>query len=168
MEYLGFRVTWTGIRPVNNKVEAIVIMTPPNNTKYLSEFIGIVKYYRDMWSKWSHLLYTLTILTSNRANFKWTDVEQKAFDDIKRAIAHYTLLAYLHLNERFDIHTDANNYQLGVVIIYNGKPIALYSRKLTGLQTRYTVTKKIASYNLNLKGVMHNFIRSKVKNIYGP
>ena len=33
MEYLGFWVTWTGVQGINKKVEAIVNMTPPNNTK---------------------------------------------------------------------------------------------------------------------------------------
>ena len=33
MEYLGFWVTWTGIRPINKKGEAIVTMAPPKNTK---------------------------------------------------------------------------------------------------------------------------------------
>ena len=44
MEYLCFWVTQTGIRPINMKVEAIVNMMPPNNTKYVCAFIVIVKY----------------------------------------------------------------------------------------------------------------------------
>ena len=37
---------------------------------------------------------------------------------------------------------DARDYQLGEVIIQNSKQIYFYSRKLTGLQTRYTVMEK--------------------------
>ena len=33
MKYLGFWVIQTGIRPINKKLEAIVNMTPPKNTK---------------------------------------------------------------------------------------------------------------------------------------
>ena len=61
--------------------------------------------------------------------FKWTDVEYKVFDEIKRTVSHNTLLAYTNLNEHFDICTDANNHQLVVVISQEGKPIAFYSRK---------------------------------------
>ena len=50
MEYLGFWVTRTGIQPINKKVEAIVNMNPPKNTKEECAFIGIVNYYRDMWA----------------------------------------------------------------------------------------------------------------------
>ena len=74
--------------------------------------------------------------------FKWADVEQKAFDDIKRAIAQDILLVYLYFNKSFDTHTEASNYQLGAVISQNGKPIDFCSYKLTGLKTRYTVTEK--------------------------
>ena len=131
MEYLGFWVTRTGIRLINKKVEAIVNMKPPKNTKYVRYFIGIVNYYRDMWAKRSHLLHPLTALTLHKVRFKCTDLEQKLFDDIKRAVSQDTLLAYPEFNKRFDIHTDANNCQLGTVIRQNRKPITFYSGKLT-------------------------------------
>ena len=35
---------------------------------------------------------------------------------------------------------DASDFQLGEVIIQDGKPIAFYGCKLTGPQTRYIVT----------------------------
>ena len=135
-------MTLRGIQPINKKVEAIVNMNPPNNTKYVRALIGIVNYYMDMWDNQLHLLHPLTALTSHKVKFKWTGVEQKDFDDIKRAVSQDTLLAYMDFNERFYIHTDARNYQLGAVIIQNSKPIDFYSRKLTGPKTWYTVTVK--------------------------
>ena len=44
--------------------------------------------------------------------FKWTDVEQKLFNEIKQISIHDTLLIHLYFNERFDIHTDASEYHL--------------------------------------------------------
>ena len=119
----------------------MVNMTPPNNTKEVCSFIGIVNYYKDMWSRLSYLLHPLTALTSNKVKFKWTEVEKRAFDDIKQAFAHDKLLAYPDFNKRFDTHIDAINYQLGPLIIQEGKQISLYSHKLTGPQTRYAVTE---------------------------
>ena len=63
-------------------------------------------------------------------------------DYIKHAVSQDTLLAYQALNKRFDIHSNASDYHLGAVISQNGKPIALYSRKLTGPHPWYTVTEK--------------------------
>ena len=89
---------------------------PPNNNKDVRAFVGLLYHYRDMWAIRSHLLYPLTALTSPKVNFKWTGVEQKAFYGIKCTVSHNTLLAYPYLNKRFDIHTDASDYQLGSVI----------------------------------------------------
>ena len=98
MEYLGFCVTRTGIRLVNKKLESIVNMTPPINQKQVRSFTGLVKYYGDMWEKWSHLLQPLNALTSKKVKFKWTPVEQNAFDEIKGIVTHDALLIYTDLN----------------------------------------------------------------------
>ena len=74
--------------------------------------------------------------------FKCTDMEKRAFDEIKRTVAHETLLAYPDFNKLFDVHKYISGNQLGLVIIQNGKPIAFYSRKWTKTKTRYTVIGK--------------------------
>ena len=117
-------------------------MTPPKNTKDVREFIGIVNYYMYVWDRRSHLLHPLTALTSHMVKFKCTDMEKKAFDEIKRTVAHKTLLAYPDFNKLFDVHKYISGYQLGLVIIQNGKPIAFYSRKWTKTKTWYTVIGK--------------------------
>ena len=81
-------------------------------------------------------------LTYPIVKFKWTDVEQKAFDEIKRTVAGNTLLAYTDFSKCFNIHTDTRYHQLGAVIIQEVKPNALYSHKWTETQKRYTVTEK--------------------------
>ena len=63
MGYLGFWVNRNGIQLINNKLEAIVNMIPPKIQKQVSEFIGLVKCYRDMWSRQSHLLQPLIALS---------------------------------------------------------------------------------------------------------
>ena len=73
---------------------------------------GLGKYYRDMWSRWSHLQQPLTTFTPEKVRFKCTYVEQKAFDDIKCMVMCDTLLTYPYFKYFFDIYTDAINYQL--------------------------------------------------------
>ena len=55
-------------------------------------------------------------------------------------MARNTLLPYPDFNETFKTHGNASAFQLGVVIIQKGKPIAFYGRKLTDFQQRYTLT----------------------------
>jgi hypothetical protein len=51
------------------------------------------------------------------------------------------VLAYQDFTKPFDIYTDASTKQLGVVITQDNRPIAFFSRKLSGAQSKYTVTK---------------------------
>ena len=77
-----------------------------------------------MWPRRSHTLTLLTKLTPNKRKFKWTKIKQYAFDEIKRIVAHNTLLNYLNFNEKFKIHTDDSKPQLGAVASQKGKAIA--------------------------------------------
>jgi hypothetical protein len=48
------------------------------------------------------------------------------------------MLAFPDFSKPFHVYTDASNYQLGAVIIQEGKPLAFYSRKLNNAQKNYT------------------------------
>ena len=102
----------------------------------------MINYYRDMWAKRSDVLAPLSALTSNDVPWKWTETEQKAFEQMKRIVGRTALLAYPDFNEPFCIHTDASHTQLGAVISQDNRPIAFYSRKLNPAQTRYTTTER--------------------------
>ena len=65
------------------------------------------------------------------------------FDDIKRAVAHNTLLSYLGFNRNFDINMDARNFQIGEMIIQDVKPINLYILKVTGTKKKKHSNRKI-------------------------
>ena len=82
------------------------------------------------------------------------DIHQKAFEDIKKVMAKETIITYTNFNEVFEIHTDASDRQLGIVISQNGKPLAFYSRKLSGAQRNYTTAEQeLLSIVENLQGV---------------
>ena len=154
-EYLGYVLTRDGIRPQSDKVEAILALDKPKSVKTLRSFLGIVQYYRDLWEKRSEMLAPLTDLVAEcgvtkstkkkgtkKKPFYWSDVHQKAFDDVKATIARDVVLAYADYSLPFEIYTDASNRQLGAVITQNNRPIAFFSRKLTEAQQRYSVTEQ--------------------------
>ena len=52
------------------------------------------------------------------------------FEDIKYILAWSILSDYPDCSKKIEIHTDASDFQLGVVIIQEVKPIVLYNKKL--------------------------------------
>jgi hypothetical protein len=114
------------------------------NATKLRMFIGYVNYYRDMWPSHSHILKLLTdqSVLKKRAPIKWTDEMQKAFDKMHLLMAAYALAAYPDHNKRFDVYTDASDFQLGACIIQEGRLVAYFLQKLTKTQQNYTTMEK--------------------------
>ncbi len=50
-------------------------------------------------------------------------------------------MAYPDFMKPFEIYTDASTMQLGSVITQGNRPIAFFNRKLSMMQTKYSVTK---------------------------
>ncbi|KAL7441037.1 hypothetical protein ACHAXM_008271, partial [Skeletonema potamos] len=73
---------------------------------------------------------------------EWTDELEQCFKEVKAVIARDTLLQFPNHNLPFDIYTEASDFQMGACIMQAGKPVAYFSRKLSGPQTRYTTTEK--------------------------
>ena len=59
-------------------------------------------------------------------------------------VAKEVLLKYPDPNKPFIIETDASDKQIGAIILQDGSPVAFYSRKLTGPQSRYPIPDKEA------------------------
>ena len=62
IEYIGYLLTREVIKPVPKKVQPILDLSPPSNIKELRRVLGVIKNYRDLWEKHSHLLTPLTDL----------------------------------------------------------------------------------------------------------
>jgi len=142
LEHLGCWITRTGIKPVHDKVKAVLKIAEPKTRKELRSFIGVVNYCRDVWVRRSHVLAPLAALLPKTTKWKWEPEHQKAFAMAKRIIAKETLLAYPNFNRPFQIHTDASHCQLGAVVSQEGKRKAFCSRKLNPAQTRHTTTER--------------------------
>ncbi len=72
--------------------------------------------------------------------WRWDPIHQQALDNVKAAIAKETVLAYTDFSKPFEIYTDASSTQLGAVITQDNRPIVFFSRKLSKMQQKYSVT----------------------------
>jgi hypothetical protein len=128
-DWIGYWLTPRGLKPWKNKIDAILHMDCPCNATELCMFIGCINYYRDMWPSRAHILKPLTDHSGlkKRAPIKWTDEMQKAFHIMRLLMAADALAAYPDHNKRFDVYTDASDFQLGACIIKEGRLVAYFS-----------------------------------------
>jgi hypothetical protein len=128
-DWLGYWLTLQGLKPWKKKIDTILHMDRPCNATELHMFIGCINYYPDMWLSCAHILKPLTDHSGlkKRAPIKWTDEMLKAFDKMHLLMAVNALVAYPDHNKRFDVYTDASDFQLDACIIQEGRPVAYFS-----------------------------------------
>ncbi len=154
IEYLGYILTREGIKPQPQKVQAILVLNPPNKVNELEHFLWMVQYYRNMWTRCSEMLTPLTGLVGEcgetktskmnkikKKPWRWDWIHQQAFDNVKAAIAKETGLAYPDFSKPFEIYTDTSSTQLGAMITQDNRTKAFFSRKLSETQQKYSITE---------------------------
>jgi hypothetical protein len=86
MDWLGYWLTPTGLKPWKKKIDAVLKMEAPKTLKELHVFIEMVNYYCNMWTDRAHIVTTLTSQTGapkkgqTQQTYLWTEEMQAAFN----------------------------------------------------------------------------------------
>jgi len=144
VDYLGYTLTTSGIKPQLKKILPILRFSKPKTVKQLRGFLGLINYYKKLIHHRSHILEPLTRISSSNNKFfnGWGKEQDQAFTKIKSLMARQVLLHFPNFSKPFNVYTDASAYQLGGVIVQDNFPIAFYSRKLNTAQRNYTTMEK--------------------------
>ncbi len=73
--------------------------------------------------------------------WRWDPIHQQACDNVKATIAKEIVSAYPDFLKPFKIYMDVSSMQLGALITQDNRPIAFFSRKLSEMQQKYSVTE---------------------------
>ena len=148
IQYLGFRLTRDGIRPVQSKVDDILLETPPTTRKGVMRFLGVIGFYRRFIPACAVIATPLTDLLKKDRPFKWQSSQQKAFDTLRTALTTPPLLLrYPRTDKPFVIRTDASDFGLGAVLEQEADdallhPIMYMSRALSPSERKFTISEK--------------------------
>ena len=106
----------------------------------------MVTFYSQYIPNFSQIARPLHKLTSKNEKFIWTEESENAFKILKEKLINPPILGYPNFDLPFEIHTDASNTAVGMVLSQNqnGKTVVIaYSgRSLTPAELNYSTTEK--------------------------
>ena len=145
IKFLGHKLDAEGIHTLDDKIEAVKHFPVPTNVDEVRQYLGLCGYYRSFVKDFSRIAEPLFKLLKKQAEFRWSDEQTTAFNQLKDKLTHAPCLAYPNFSKKFIICTDASMKGLGAVLMQHDKrgklqPIAFASRQLKGAEKNYCTT----------------------------
>ena len=134
-KWLGHEINENGIKPNEEKVEAIIKLKAPENTKDLKSFLGAIQYMAKFLPKLSDQTDRLRKLLKMSEPWNWGPEQETDFNRIKQTLTEGPCLAHYAKDKDNMVTSDASKTGLGITLWQkqddgNIKPIAYGSRYL--------------------------------------
>ncbi|WVZ52838.1 hypothetical protein U9M48_003857 [Paspalum notatum var. saurae] len=149
VRFLGHVVSKGGIAVDPSKVSTVTNWKVPEIPKEVRGFLGLAGYYRRFIKKISRIAKPMTSLLEKDAEFRWTNAQQAAFDELKKRLTTAPVLTLPDQQKKFIVYCDASRDGLGCVLMQEGKVIAYASRQLRKHEVNYP------THDLELTAVVH-------------
>ena len=134
------------------KLEAIEKWKPPTSVKGIRSFTGFANFYRKFIPSFSNIVAPLNLLTRKGKPWKWTPLQQAAFDKLK-LIFSAPVLQIPDVTRPFSITTNASLLAARAILLQANSnqdlhPCAYFSRTFSPAQRNYDI------YNRELLAVI--------------
>ena len=150
VSYLGHLITKDGVHTDPAKIESIKNRHPPRTVRQVRSFLGLANYYYRFIKDYAQIAAPLNNLTKKGTKFRWTEVEQKSFDEIKHRLITAPIMAYPRSKGMFILDTDASDRTVGAVLsqvqvdndVAQEKVIAYYSYNFKQTERNYCARQR--------------------------
>ncbi len=116
VDFLGFRVSGEGLRPLVSKVASITDWSAPRNRTQLMSFMGLINYYRRFVIGYAHIAPVLTCMFRKGVRWLWSKQMQQAFVTLKERLAKSITITPVIPNRDFVLRVDASDVGIGAVL----------------------------------------------------
>ena len=145
VEYLGYIVSRDGIRASPEKTKAVQNYPTPTNVKEVRSFLGLASFYRRLVPEFARLAKPLTELLRKDVQFKWNELRQSAFVNLKTVLCSEQVLAYPNFREPFILTTDASKVAVAAILsqVQDGveRPVSYASRQMNKAEQNYSASE---------------------------
>ncbi|WVZ49538.1 hypothetical protein U9M48_000886 [Paspalum notatum var. saurae] len=149
VRFLGHVVSKGGIAVDPSKVSTVTNWKVPEIPKEVRGFLGLAGYYWRFIENFSRIAKPMTSLLEKDAEFRWTNAQQAAFDELKKRLTTAPVLTLPDQQKKFIVYCDASRDGLGCVSMREGKVIAYASRRLRKHELNYP------THDTELAAVVH-------------
>ncbi|GFX35425.1 retrovirus-related Pol polyprotein from transposon 297 [Trichonephila clavipes] len=137
--FLGHLITPDGIKPLPDKVQAVLDYKQPETVGSLRKFLGLLNFYRRFLPRAAEQQYLLSEFLKGSKGKKdskplnWSSEAITAFQRCKQALADAALLAHPSPSAPLALHVDASDYAIGgalhQVVDSELQPLAFFFQK---------------------------------------
>lgn len=146
--FLGHELSTSGIRPTNDKLQAVKQFRQPKNKDEVKSFLGLINYVSKFIPNVATETEALRVLARYDSKFHWGREQQHAFNELKEKLSNESILGYYDPIDKTQWIADASSVGLGSVLVQiNDDGIRIIeweSRSLTETEKRYCQTEKEA------------------------
>ena len=107
-KWLGHEIDENGNKPKEEKVEAILKLKSPENTKELKSFLGAIQYMAKYLPKLSNRTDRLRKLLKENGQWNWGPEQETDFNRIKQMLTEGPCLAHYAKEKDNIVTTDAS------------------------------------------------------------
>ncbi|CAF1471289.1 unnamed protein product, partial [Rotaria magnacalcarata] len=121
IDYLGHTISKDCIKPMKDKIVAILRINEPRTLGQANRFVGALGWYRKFLPNFATIaapIHAVTNLTkSNRRKFKWQHAQSEAFRQLKKMLTNEPLFLHYPVDELpLILTTDASDIGIGGVL----------------------------------------------------
>ena len=146
VKYLGHSISAEGLKPTNEKIEAMQLMKSPEDLKELRVLLGFVNYYAKFIPNQASLLSPWYKLLQKNVKFVWNDKCEQVLDTVKKLLTDCKTLAHYDPSKPLTLACDASPEGVGCVLSHvfpeGERPIAYASRTLSSAEKNYCQLEK--------------------------
>ena len=139
LQLLGYSVSKGQIKPDPERLQPLKEMKPPTNLKAQERIVGMFAYYSQWIQNFSDKAYPLI----HNKTFPLTEDVEQVFDSLKKELENAVLMTF-DPKVPLVVETDASDVAVGATLNQNNRPVAFYSRTLSGSEIGHSTVEKEA------------------------
>ena len=140
INFYGHIFTAEGIKPDPKKIHVIKAMNPPQSASEVKSLLGMAHYVSRFIPGYAKITAPLRNLTKQGVEWKWTENERTALDNLKETLTGDKVMTYFDPGKKTEIVVDASPVGLGGILMQEGNVVSYASRTLSEVEARYSQT----------------------------